>query len=56
MIDLDREQLRRDCSDALEALLRDQQIDRLHELADAIRTLGPSYQTHGEQRGCPAGC
>jgi hypothetical protein len=37
---VDREQLRRDCSDALEAHLRDQRVDRIAELADALRALG----------------
>ena len=37
MSDLDREQLKRDCSDALEVLLRDQRVDGLAELAETIR-------------------
>ena len=44
----DREQLKRDCADALEALHRDQRVDGLPLLADAIRTLGPAYRAHGE--------
>lgn len=48
MTDLDREQLKRDCSDALEVLLRDQRTDRIAELAELIRTLGPAYRSHGE--------
>jgi hypothetical protein len=39
----DREQLKRDCADALEALHRDQRVDGLPLLADAIRTLGPTF-------------
>ena len=48
MTDLDREQLKRDCADALEALHREQRVDGLYLLADAIRTLGPAYRAHGE--------
>ena len=44
----DREQLKRDCSDALEAHLRDQRVDRIAELADSLRALGPPYRFHGE--------
>jgi len=44
----DREQLRRDCSDALEVLLRDQRVDRTAELADALRALGAPYRFRGE--------
>jgi hypothetical protein len=46
--DLDREQLKRECADALEALHREQRVDGLHLLADAIRTLRPTYRAHGE--------
>ena len=42
MTDLDREQLKRECADALEALHREQRVDGLHLLADAIRTLRSS--------------
>ncbi len=45
---MDREQLRRDCSDALEAHLRDQRLDGLAELAEMLRILGPPYRFHGE--------
>jgi hypothetical protein len=48
MTDLDREQLKRDCADALEALTRDQRADGLAELADSLRALGPLYRFHGE--------
>jgi hypothetical protein len=48
MSDIDREQLKRDCADALEALTRDQRIDRIAELADSLRALGPDYRFHGE--------
>jgi len=45
---VDREQLRRDCSDALAAHLREQREEGLAELAKALRVLGPPYQSHGE--------
>ena len=44
----DREQLKRECADALEALHRERRVDGFHLLADAIRTLGPAYRAHGE--------
>lgn len=44
MADLDREQLKRDCADALEALHRDQRVDRIAELADALRIPGAPYR------------
>jgi hypothetical protein len=40
MSNLDREQLKRDCSDAIEVLLRDQRMDGLAELADSLRAWG----------------
>jgi hypothetical protein len=46
--DLDREQLKRDCSDALEALHRDQRMDGIAGLADSLWTLGSPYRFHGE--------
>ena len=46
---VDREQLRRDCSDALEALIRDQRLDGITRLADSLRALGPPYRFHEEQ-------
>lgn len=45
----DREQLKRDCADALEALLKEQRLAGLTRLADALRSLGPTYREHGEQ-------
>lgn len=48
MTDLDREQLKRDCADALEAHLHEQRVDGLAELAEALRELGPPYRFHGE--------
>ena len=48
MTDLDREQLKRECSDALEALHRDQRSDGIAELADSLRALGAPYRFHGE--------
>jgi hypothetical protein len=44
----DRDQLRRGCSDALEAHLRDQRVDGLADLAETLRALGPPYRFHGE--------
>jgi hypothetical protein len=38
MTDVDREQLKRECADALEALSRDQRVDRIAELAESLRT------------------
>jgi hypothetical protein len=38
MTDVDREQLKRECADALEALIRDQRVDRIAELAESLRT------------------
>ena len=49
MSDLDREQLKRDCADAREALVKEQRVDGLTRLAGSIRALGPTYQSHGEQ-------
>jgi len=37
MSDLDREQLKRDCADALEALHRTQRVDAIAGLADSLR-------------------
>ena len=48
MTAVDREQLRRDCSDALEVLPREQRTDRIAELAETLRVLGPPYWVHGE--------
>jgi hypothetical protein len=44
----DREQLKRDCADALEALHRTQSVDGLAGVADSLRALGPPYRFHGE--------
>ena len=49
MITVDREQLRRHLSDALESLLKEQRLEGLARLADAVRSLGPTYREHGEQ-------
>ena len=46
---VDREQPRRDCADALEALLKEQWLTGLTHLADTLRRLGPTYREHGEQ-------
>ena len=43
-----REQLRRDCADALEALTGDQSTERIAGLAEALRFLGPPYRFPGE--------
>jgi hypothetical protein len=48
MTDLDREQLKRDCADALEALHREQRVDGIAGLADSLRTLGSPYRFHGQ--------
>jgi hypothetical protein len=48
MPDLDREQLKRDCAAALEALIKEQRLDGLTELADSLRALGPPFRFHGE--------
>ena len=48
MTDLDREQLKRDCADALEALHRTQSVDGLAVVADSLCALGPPYRFHGE--------
>jgi hypothetical protein len=48
MTDLDCEQLKHACADALEALTRDQRVDRIAGLADALRALGQPYRFHGE--------
>lgn len=48
MTALNREQLRRDCSDALEAHLREQRVDGLAQLAETLRVLRPPYRFHGE--------
>jgi hypothetical protein len=46
--DLDCEQLKRECADALEVLTRDQRLDGIAGLADSLRALGPPYRFHGE--------
>ena len=48
MTEPDREQLKRDCSDALEPLSRDQRTDGLAGLAESLQALGPPYHFHGE--------
>jgi hypothetical protein len=47
MTDLDREQLKRECSDALKAVQQDKGADGLVPLAVTIADLGPAYHTHG---------
>ncbi len=49
MTDLDHEQLKRNCADALEALTKEQRLDGVARLADSIRTLSQTYRAHGEQ-------
>lgn len=44
MTDLEREQLKRDCADALEALHGTQSMEGLAGVADSLRTLGPPYR------------
>jgi hypothetical protein len=43
-----REQLKRDCAAALEALTWYQRLDGLAEIAAALRALGPEDRFHGE--------
>ena len=43
---VDREQLKRDLSDALSALQKDQTVLGLDELAASLTTLGPTYAFH----------
>jgi hypothetical protein len=45
MTDLDREQLKRDCADALNALHRTQSTEDLAGVADSLRALGPPYRS-----------
>jgi hypothetical protein len=45
---VDREQLRRNCSDALEAPYREQRMEGIAGLADSLRALGAPYSFHGE--------
>jgi hypothetical protein len=45
MTDLDREQLKRDCADALNALHRTQSTEGLAGVADSLRALGPPYRS-----------
>jgi hypothetical protein len=49
MISPDREHLKRACADALEAPVREQRLTGLTPLSDALRALGPTYRSHGEQ-------
>ena len=44
---VDREQLKRELSDALSALQKDQTVLGLDELAASLTTLGPTYAFHG---------
>ncbi len=44
---VDREQLRRDLSDALSAIQKDQTVLGLDDLAASLTTLGPTYAFHG---------
>jgi len=48
MTNLDREQLKRDCADALDTLHRTQSTEGLAGVADSLRALGPPYRFHGE--------
>jgi hypothetical protein len=45
--DLDREQLKRDCSEALKAVQQDRDVARLRPLAVALVKLGAPYLVHG---------
>jgi hypothetical protein len=46
MSDLDREQLKRECADALEALHRSQDLDRLAMMVESLGALGPTFRFH----------
>lgn len=48
MTAVDREQLKRNVSDALEALHRTQSVEGLAVAADSLRALGPTYRFHGD--------
>jgi hypothetical protein len=43
----DREQIRRDLSNALKAIQRDQDVTGLDALVASLTTLGPTYACHG---------
>jgi hypothetical protein len=47
MTEPDREQLKRDLSDALSAIQQDQAVPDLDVLAASLTTLGPAYAFHG---------
>lgn len=44
---IDREHLKRDFSEAVSAVRRDQSVLGLDELAASLTTLGPTYAFHG---------
>jgi hypothetical protein len=44
---VDREQLKRDCAEALSAIQRDKGVIGLAALADRLVALGASYRFHG---------
>jgi hypothetical protein len=46
MTDVDREQLKRDCADALSAVQKDGSVNGLDVIEVAIAELGPSYRAH----------
>ena len=47
MTDLDREQLKRACADALSTVSQNKGVDGLDALAASIADLGPAYRAHG---------
>ena len=51
MIDLDREQLRRDCSDALDAIQQEQDVPGLQDFPARLRALEPTYLDHAVAAG-----
>jgi len=55
MTDLDREQLKRACSEALKAVQQDKGVDGLVPLAFTIADLGPAYRAHGTLNAGRAG-
>jgi hypothetical protein len=47
MTNLDREQLKRDCADALSMVSQNKGVDGLDAVAASIAELGPEYRAHG---------
>ena len=49
MTNLDREQLKRDCADALSMVSQNKGVDGLDALAASIAELGPEYRAHTQE-------